>query len=220
MELAKIMQRLEDSKVAAQAGVKTASVTGPANPAPEALRTALRTALATGEKTAAAQPVPAGSPVGDLMKFAEDLSQAEDAALEKKAQVLGAAICHGFMSEFARYEQAALDTAPPAVKTAAAQAAAMYMPQTTDTAVEMIKQASSDPEFVKFASENPELVKEAYALGYQRAYEGLTKQAEADFQQGYGETMEQVHKLASDCYTQGVQTINKVLQKVAEQQRA
>lgn len=216
MELAKIMQRLEDSKVAAQAGVKTASVSGPSNPAPEALRNALRTALSTTEKTAAVQ-APAGSPVNDLMKFAEDLSQAEDAALEKKAQVLGAAICHGFMSEFARYEQAALETAPATTKMAAAQAAAQYMPQTTDTAVEMIKQASQDPEFVKFASENPELVKEAYALGYQRAYEGLTKQAEEDFQRGYSETMEQVHKLASDCYVQGVQTINNVLRKVAEQ---
>jgi len=212
MELASIMKRLEDSK-AAQTGVKTASATATAN-APEALRSALRTALATTEKTAAAQVQ--ASPVGELMKFAEDLSQAEDHALIKKAQIYGAAMCDSFMERFAAYEQAALQVAPPTVKMAAAQAAAEYLPQTQDQALYTIKTASEDPAFVKFASENPELVKEAYTLGYQRTYEGLVKQAQDDFERGYNETMEQVHKLASDCYKQGAVTINNVLRQVAQ----
>ena len=215
MELASIMKRLEESKSAAQAGVKTASVSGPNHTSPDALRSALRSALATTEKTAAAQPASGGSPVGELMKFAEEMSQAEDVALEKKAQILGAAMCDGFMERFASFEQAALQAAPPAVKTAAAHAAAQYMPQTVDTAVEMIKQASQDPDFVKFASENPDLVKEAYTLGYQRTYEGLVKQAQDDYERGYNETMGEVHKTASDCYKQGAITINNVLRKVA-----
>lgn len=218
MELAQIMHRLEQS-TQASSGVKTASAgTNGTGAQPAALRDALRTVLSSQEKTAAVA-APAAAPVGDLLKIAEDISNAEEEHMKKLAQVYGAAMCDGFMERFASYENAALQVAPPQVKTAAAQAAAAAQPQNVDQAVEYIKTAADDPAFVKFAEANPELVKEAYALGYQRQWEGLVKQAQDDFSRGYNETMGEVHKLAADCYKAGAVTINDVLRQQAAQNR-
>jgi hypothetical protein len=219
MELGQIMHRLEQSTQTAQAGVKTAAA--PSNgtgSSPDILRETLRATLSGTEKTAAAAGAPV-TPVGDLLKIAEDLSGAEHEHLLKLAHMYGAAHCDGFMERFAQYEAAALQVAPPQVKTAAAQAAAAAQPQQVDQAIETIKTAAADPEFVKFAEAHPDLVKEAYTLGYQRQWEGLVKQAQDDFERGYGETMEEVHKLASDCYRAGAVTINDVLRQASAQRQ-
>jgi hypothetical protein len=214
MELGQIMQRLEQSTQTATAGVKTAAAApNGAGSSPDILRETLRATLGGIEKTASAA---AAEPVGDLLKVAEDLSRAEEAQLLKQAQIYGAAMCDGFMERFASYEAAALQVAPPQAKTAAAQAAASAQPQAVDQAIEHIKVAAADPEFIKFAEANPDLVKEAYALGYQRQWEGLVKQAQDDFNRGYGETMDEVHKLAADCYKAGAVTINNVLRQAAQ----
>jgi len=218
MELAQIMHRLDQSTQTSSSGVKTAAAgTNGTGTAPEALRDVLRTVM-TQEKTASAV-APANAPVGDLLKIAEDLSNAEHERLIKLSEVYGAAICDGFMAKFAEYEAAALQVAPPQVKTAAAHAAAAAQPQYVDQAVEQIKTAAEDPAFVKFAEAHPELVKEAYSLGYQRQWEGLEKQAQDDFARGYNETMTEVHKLAADCYKAGAVTINDVLRQQAAQGR-
>lgn len=209
MELQNIMKRLADSKTATQDGIKTASApSAAAAPTADALRDALHTAMATTEKTAAAPPVAApSSPEGDLLKMAEDLTNAEEQAMQKQASILGAAMCDGFMERFAQYEDAAGQVAP--AKTASIASLAVPSDATLDT----IKTAAQDPAFQKFASENPDLVKEAFDLGYQQTYGQLVKEAQDDFQQGYDDTMGQVHQVAADSYKTAALTINNVLRE-------
>lgn len=186
MEIAQILQRLEDSEHAATAGIKTAaaqSTNNPTAPIANALRDELRQALSTvqTEKTAQDRTKQA-APVEGLVKMASDLVNAEEEALMKQAQVYGAAICDGFMSRYAQYEHAANDVAPQA-KTAAAP--------------------NMDGDFQKFAQENPELTKEAYDLGYRTKKAELRKQADEQFQAGYNDTMGEIHKTAAALYKHG-----------------
>jgi hypothetical protein len=202
MEIAQIMKRLEDSKAADSAGVKTASAPEPNTaPSAEALRSELRQVLSQGEteKRASAQPAQA-SPTGDLVKMATDLANAEEEALMKQAQVYGAAICDGFMSRYAQYEAAANEVAPAQPKTAAVQ-----QPVTDD--------------FQKFAQENPELTKEAYELGYRTKMAELQEQANERFSAGYNDTMQEVHKIASDLYKHGAEWAQWAV-KTSEYQRS
>jgi len=210
MEIAQILKRLDDSRSADQ-GIKTASATPAAAPTTDALRTALRSSLAVGqqEKTAA---VSTASPTGDLLKMAEDLTNAEEEAMMKQASIYGAAMCDGFMNRFGQYEQAAMEVAPaPQAKIAASSQGLLPTYTQPDNELEAIKTAAADPGFQKFASENPELVKEAFDLGYQQEMGKLVKTAEEDFQQGYNDTMREVHKIASEVYKQGAVTINQVI---------
>lgn len=206
MEIAQIMKRLEDSKAADNAGVKTASAPEPSTaPSADALRTELRQVLSqesSAEKTAAAQPAQ-GAPTADLVKMASDLANAEEEALMKQAQVYGAAICDGFMARYAAYEAAANEVAPEQPKTAAAQ------PQAP---------AQVPEDFQKFAAENPELVKEAWELGYRTKRAELEAQANERFGAGYNDTMQEVHKIASDLYKHGAEWAQWAV-KQAEYQR-
>lgn len=186
MEIKTIMQRLQASQND-DGGIKTASDRSgqaPATTLQDQLRASLA-AVTSGDntKTAAASPrASASSPTGDLLKLASDLSNAEDEALVKQAQIYGAAMCDGFMARYGQYESAAQDTHVPAT----------------------VKSASADDaDFEKFASANPELVKEAFDLGYQRKMDELTKEAQASMEQGYNDTMNEIHKLASDNYKKG-----------------
>jgi hypothetical protein len=189
MDIAHIMQRLEASNQASNAGIKTAAhqpqkTTAPAS---DALRNELRQALAaaTTTKTAAAQSPAFQAPIDGLIKMAADLVDAEEEALMKQAQVYGAAICDGFMSRYAQYENAANQVVPASTKVA----------QT-----EMV-----DQDFQKFAAANPELTKEAYDLGYQTKIAQLRKEADEHFTAGYNDTMQEVQKVASDLYKHGTE---------------
>jgi hypothetical protein len=199
MEIKTIMKRLETSQ-SDDGGVKTASdrtATATPNQLQDQLRASLRAVTAgTGTtKTASAVPTPGQSPTGDLVKMAADLSNAEEEALVKQAQLYGAAMCDGFMARYGQYETAAAGT-----KTAAVVSTPI------DTGVSAIAKYASDQgdhEFAKFASENPDLVKEAFDLGYQRKMDELTKTATASMEQGYNDTLNEIHKLASDNYKKG-----------------
>lgn len=214
MEIKDIMKRLDDSR--SDAGIKTASAPSNGTPTnPEALRGALRDALAAAPSTtktaAVAEPQP--NPAGDLLKLAEDLTSAEEEAMMKQASIYGAAMCDGFMTRFGQYEDAALEA--PSVKTA--QVAQPAQPAAQDVDLNAIKTAAAnDAEFQKFASENPDLVKEAVDLGYRQTWDTLVKTAETDFDSGYGDTMTEMHKMASECYHNGAVTINNVLRQVQQ----
>lgn len=199
MDIEQIMKRLDDSRKVEQQSIKVASAESGNGQSQNngALRQALRETLASAPSAGTEKTASAGGPEGDLMKLAEDLTNAEQEAILKQAQVFGAAVCDGFMTRYAQYEGAAAEVAPEPTKTASVQ------PQTPDQEIEMIKTAAADPAFQKFASENPDLVKEAFDLGYQQTWNGLVKQADADFTQGYNDTMEEVHKVASDIYKLG-----------------
>ncbi|MGD9209173.1 MAG: hypothetical protein PVI90_00280 [Desulfobacteraceae bacterium] len=212
MEIRDIMRRLDASR--ADTGIKTAAAVSEDTKAttdPETLRNALRDAVAAApaEVKTASIDVPQ-NPADDLLKLAEDLTSAEEDAMQKKAAVYGAAMCDGFMARFSQYEDAALQT--PNAKTAQIQS------QTQDIDLNAIKTAAAnDPEFQKFATENPALVKEAVDLGYRQTWDNLVKTAREDLNQGYNDTMTEIHKLASDCYKQGAITINNVLREMQNQ---
>lgn len=203
MDIATIMNRVKASQ-AADDGVKTASAsTAPVAPASDELRAALSDALSEADITKTASADQAAD-VGDgLIKMAQDLSQAEHDVLMKQAQLYGAAVCDGFMVRYGQYDQAAGEVAPT-TKVAS-----------DDELLGQIKTAAESPEFQKFAEENPELTKEAFTLGYERTWDEMTKQADAEFQQGYDDTMREVHKVAAHCYKSGAVTINNVLQQLS-----
>lgn len=215
MEIKDIMKRLDASR--ANEGIKTASIANnaatevPVNP--DALRNALRDAIAvTPSEVKTAENNNASNPATDLLKLAEDLTSAEEDAMNKQAAVYGAAMCDGFMTRLSQYEEAALQT--PQTKTAQAQ------PQTATQDVDLnaIKTAAAnDPAFQKFAEENPELVKEAVDLGYRQTWDSLVKTANEDFNDGFNDTVTEIHKIASDCYKQGAFTINNVLREMQNQ---
>jgi len=200
MDIQQIMKRLDDSRKVEQESIKVAAADSGNGQSKnnDALRKALRETLASAPSAGIEKTASAATPEGDLLKLAEDLTNAEQEAIMKQAQVFGAAVCDGFMTRYAQYEGAAAQVAPEPVKTASVR-----QPQSPDQEIEMIKTAANDPEFQKFASENPELVKEAFDLGYRQTMDGLVKQAEADFDQGYNDTMSEVHKVASYLYKLG-----------------
>lgn len=205
MDIETVMQRVKASQTAND-GIKTAAATQPAS---AELHQALADALAGTDTTKTASAADAAN-VGDgLLKIAKELGDAEDALMQKQAQMYGAAVADGFMSRYAQYEAAAQDI--PAPKTAGYGYAG-------DPTVDQIKTAAASPAFTKFANENPELTKEAFELGYQRTWGALEKQAADEYYQGYDETMQQIHKVASTCYKHGAVTINNVM--YALQQRA
>jgi hypothetical protein len=204
MEISNIMKKLTESRDAEQTAVKTAAVQAPNS---DTLRTALRAALTT-EKTASATPQQ--DVTSGLFKMAEDLASAEQDALQKQAELYGAAICDGFMTRFGQYEKAAMDAGVQAPKYAQAQ------PQ--DATLDAIKTAAADPAFTKFASENPDLVKEAFELGYQAQWNELVKTANDEFTQGYNDTMTEVHKIASAVYAHGAYSVNDVIRAAQAQQ--
>lgn len=209
MDIAQIMKRLDESRTVEQAAIKTAEVKTE-TPNADALRSALRSALSSApatEKTAAVQTQDAA---GTLLKFAEDLTHAEEEALLKQAQIYGAAMCDGFMNRFGQYEKAAMEVAPQQAKVA-------YAPATQDADLEAIKTAAADPGFQKFASENPELVKEAFDLGYQTEWGRLVKQANDEFEQGYNDTMVEIQKTAAQIYANGALTANELI-RIAQAQ--
>jgi hypothetical protein len=210
MEIATIMQRIGDSVAADTAGIKTASAPEPNTaPSAEALRTELRQVLSQGhdpQKTASAPSAPVqGSPSADLVKMANDLANAEEEALLKQAQVYGAAMCDGFMTRYAQYEQAANEIAPEQPKTAAATPAAATV--------------TAEADFNKFASENPEITREAYDLGYRTKMAALKEEANERFGAGYNDTMQEIHKTASDLYKHGTEWAQWAV-KQAEYQRS
>jgi hypothetical protein len=203
MELKDILNRLDKTTQANEGGVKTAGAQPTTPIAPDALRDAVRNASGDGETKVASAPEEDTS--AQLLKMASDLASAEDQALTKRASVLGAAMCDGFMTRFASYEEAAGAVAPQAEKVAAAQE------YHGDITVDMIKQAAASPDFTKFAEDNPQLVKEAFDLGYQQTLGAMEKQAAAEYEQGYNETMATVHKIAAECYIQGETKIAQIL---------
>lgn len=198
MEIAQIMKRLEESEQASNAGIKTAAARPQTGPTSDALRNELRQALSavSTEKTAS-HAQPSQAPVAGLVKMASDLVNAEEEALLKQAQVYGAAVCDGFMARYAQYEQAANTVAP----------------------VASVKTAQVDGDFQKFASENPELVKEAYDLGYRTKMAALQKEAEEQFEAGYNDTLNEVHKTAAAIYKHGAEWGRWAIQTAEAAQR-
>jgi len=168
-------------------GEKTASAPAPTGTASSSSDAGERLKQALKEATAPAlQAKTAGqaSPIEDLTKIANDLSKAEHDALTKEAQMYGAAVCDGFMARAAQYQEAATKVAA-----------------TMPTKTAAVAGGTSD--FEKFAFENPDLVKEAAELGYATTKNQLEKLGEAAYAKGWNDTVETIHKTASDAFIAG-----------------
>lgn len=62
------------------------------------------------------------------------------------------------------------------------------------------------------------IVKQAAEAGYQRAVVDMEKRAEAEFNRGYQETMQQVHKTAADTHYAGQAMANAVFERLSAEQ--
>lgn len=160
---------------------KTASAETPAVPqAQQELVEALNTALTASEPEKTAEASAAGGATVDLVKMASDLATADKEALEKEANLYGAAVADGFVARLTQYTDVVAAQPQPTEKTAAVAPAA----------------APTEAEFTKFAQDNPELVKQAIELGY-RDTKGVIEHAKlAAAQQGYDDTVAAVKKMA------------------------
>jgi hypothetical protein len=140
-----------------------------------ALISALNDALASKEKVAS--ETPATSPVGDVMKIANELAGAEKEAAVKEAQILGAAFADAAIARMNEWN-----------KTASQMLADAPAPTATQAPV---------TDFNKFAEQNPELVRQAAQMGYEKATADFEKQSEDSYVQGYNDTVETIHKTAA-----------------------
>jgi len=166
--------------------------------APSTTGDKLRQAL----KEATAAPAPAekrasaDSPVGDLMKTASQIVNAEHEALVKEAHLYGSAVADGFLARVAQHTDAVDQIAAgQSVKTAA---------------------YANDGSFEKFAAENPDLVKEAAELGYATTMGQMEKLAEASYTQGYNGAVEAIYKLANDSFVQGFEDTARLVSELRE----
>jgi len=147
----------------------------------EKLKQALKEA--TANPTPVEKQASADSPVGDLMKTASQIVNAEHEALVKEAHLYGSAVADGFLARVAQH-------------TDAVDRVAANMPAKTAS-------APVDESFEKFASENPGLVKEAAELGYATTMGQMEKLAEASYTQGYNGAVESIYKYANASFVQG-----------------
>lgn len=183
------------SSVLASIGKTDMEKTASASPTPDDSNKTATAPSTTGEKLkqalkeATAAPAPtekqasANSPVGDLMKTASNIANAEHEALVKEAHLYGSAVADGFLARVAQHTDA--------VEKVAAQ-------QSSKTAA-----VADDGSFEKFAANNPDLVKEAAELGYATTIGQMEKLAEASYTQGYNGAVETIYKLANDSFVQG-----------------
>lgn len=183
MDLAKILDALNSEG----GSEKTASASPRKGGNDDRLAAALMSAVEEvgHTKTASAK---AAQPAEDLTKIAHRLAAAEQEALVKEAQLYGAAVCDGFMTRMASYEQTG------AVKTAS---------------------ASYGDNFEKFASENPELVKQAAELGYRETREKIAAAAQGAYEEGYTKVAHLVKEAAEKCASQGYSDTISVLRQLA-----
>jgi hypothetical protein len=225
MKLTDVLASLDETE-------KVASVeTSPRSRVREELAQALSD---ESEKTASEGEVDEGyesSPVADLEKMASDLSNAEEEALVKEAQIYGAAVCDGFMARLAVYEQAAQNIEPSSDDSFTQndreeKVASVYAdiePEAVEMAEDLIKEAadagyelSEEEAFEKVAEEAynkgyndvvavAEQFEEAYGQGYEETIK-IAQEVEAAYDQGYEETI----KLAADAeeaYDQGYEDV-------------
>jgi hypothetical protein len=177
------------SKISSTTAEKTASAPAPTSSSSstssgsiaDRLKVALAEAIKPDEsKTASA----VASPVADLTKIAADISASEHEAMKKEAMFYGAALCDGFMARAAQYQDAAGKVASVS---------------STKTA--------SEQDFEKFAAENPQLVKDAAQLGYDTTLGQLGQLHDAAYGKGWNDTVQQIHKTASDCFVAGFKVV-------------
>jgi hypothetical protein len=157
---------------------------------------AVQNASAGSVKTAGAPQSPNAAET--LMKTAAALANAEEQALLKVAQLHGVAVADAFVARLRQHGMAA-------EKVASAQG--------VDD--ESIKLAMEQGYADGLAAVEQEKVAALQAQAANQGYATPEQEKLASAQQGYADTVAQVTKLASDCFTRGYQNTIRVLQTVA-----
>lgn len=140
--------------------------------------------ISSAVKTASVAPSTPATPVASLERMAKEAQAAEQDQLLKQAQFMGAAVADGFMERFAQYDTA---LASQGVKTAASLPA---------------NNAESEAVLQKVAE-----------AAYGQAVQDMEKQAAAEYEQGYNDQLQEIHKIASDVHYIGQQTANHLVQE-------
>lgn len=171
---------------------KTASVVDTSE---QAMLDTVRT-LTQSQKTASASSVSADA-VETLSKIAAHTAAAEGMALEKQAQVLGAALCDGFMVRLAGYDSAVAEKRandgmipPPAPEPYDLQ---MLMHQISELPPE-----AQDQIMATLSGGGGEMAPDM-------------KTAAAQYAQGQEDALQAIHKLASEIHLGGQQSAANVL---------
>ena len=170
---------------AADQGVteKTASErSGPSEDARARMLSTVRNVTNAATKTASAPAPQRAQVTEDLHRMAKQAQEAEAVQLTKQAHFLGSAVCDGFMERFAQYDGA--------------------------LAQQGLKTASANPS--QGEPDRDTLYKVAQ-LAYGRAVEDMEKTAAVDYERGYVETMQAVHKIASDVHYVGQQVARDIV---------
>lgn len=167
---------------------KVASAPSKTDSAKSELVDVLKRAEAATKAASAKTASATGKPVDDLKKVASDLADAKGEALRKEAELYGAAVADGFVARLQQFEASATKTA-----------------------------SSQIDSLQKLAEAHPDLVAQAIEVGQQGAMEHLAN--DEDFfksaSAGYADTMEEIEKVASDCFGQGYEDAKNVLNQVA-----
>lgn len=185
--LADVLGALNPTKT--DSGEKTAQVSSP-NSAPTTtlseIKTALDSALSGQDKTAQVNAAN-NSTVQELEKVAKELVAADDARLQKEAEMWATVAANTFMERLGHFNNAAVKVAGSLEHT--------------------------DQDFQKFASENPEMVKEAHDLGYQKTAMQLNALKQAAYERGVSAGIEAVHKAGSDTFIRGFTDISHLINR-------
>lgn len=185
--LADVLGALNPTKT--DSGEKTAQVSTPTSTSPTALneiKTALDNALSGQDKTAQVNTAN-NTTVQDVEKMAKEIVAADDARLQKEAEMWATVAANTFMERLGQFNNAAVKVAGSLEHT--------------------------DMDFKKFASENPEMVKEAHDLGYQKTAMQLNALKQAAYERGVSAGIEAVHKAGSDTFIRGFTDISHILDR-------
>ena len=192
MKLTNILAGLQQNDGTKTAGEKAPSqgetkVAAPATTT--GLQAALVAAVSAAPATKVAAEAPVSSPVSDVVKVAAEIASHEKELIKKEAEELGAAFADSAMSRVAQWQAKIAATAPSAPAVA----------PTDDTATL----------FGKFAS--TAMAKQAFDLSYTNTKAAVEKMAAESKQQGFNETVDRIHKVASVEFIKGAEQTSAIL---------
>jgi len=167
----------------------------------------VNTHVSHAEKTAGA-----GIDVSEhLMKMASDVANAEEQAMLKQAQLLGAAAADGFVARLNQHGA----VAPQSEKTAGEDEIKLAMEAGYNDGLQFVEQARRGT--MGKQADHQQGYGDTVAQIQQLAQTAEGQQKLAAIQQGYDNTMAYAEKLAADCTARGYHDTIAVLQRLVPQ---
>lgn len=178
----------------------SASADGADKSALDAAMGAALQALST-PKTAAEKETatPAATPVSDLKKIAEEQVEHNKQAELQHAYLTGMAMADGFVQGLNQYKEAAEKVAET---------------QTLNTLPDGI--TAEDVELIKMAKEDPASFLQLVQQGYGDQIETVKQSSEQVYEEVYNQTVQGIHKVATEHYLAGYSAAQSVIQELAQ----